>query len=116
MMIVSNGLRKIGIDLRKKFFKSIHDAFGGNLRKIVTGGAAVRPELGKFFDTIGIDLINGYGITECSPLVSVNRLQFNDSSTVGVILPCCEVKLENVTADGDGVRGGGRERLGASGG
>lgn len=99
---LSDGLRKIGIDKRKKLFKSIHEAFGGNLRKIVVGGAPIRPELGKFFDSIGIDLTNGYGITECSPLVSVNRLQFNDSSTVGVILPCCEVKLENVTADGDG--------------
>ena len=79
-----------------------HQAFGGNLREIICGGAPIRPEIGKFFNDIGITLLNGYGITECSPLVSVNRLQFNDSSTVGVILPCCEVKLENVTADGDG--------------
>ena len=47
-------------------------------------------------------LLNGYGITECSPLVSVNRPKFNDSSTVGVILPCCEVKIENPNDEGDG--------------
>lgn len=99
---ISNGLRKVGIDLRGVFFKSIHQAFGGNLREIVCGGAPIRPEIGKFFNDIGITLLNGYGITECSPLVSVNRLQFNDSSTVGIILPCCKVKLENVTEDGDG--------------
>ena len=102
MIPLSNALRKTGIDLRKKFFKSIHEAFGGNLNQIVCGGAPIRPEIGKFFNDIGITLLNGYGITECSPLVSVNRANFNDSSTVGVILPCCEVKIENKTADGDG--------------
>lgn len=102
MIPLSNALRKTGIDLRKKFFKSIHEAFGGNLKQIVCGGAPIRPEIGKFFNDIGITLLNGYGITECSPLVSVNRANFNDSSTVGVILPCCEVKIENKTADGDG--------------
>jgi len=102
MLPVSNVLRKVGIDLRDVFFKSIHEAFGGNLKEIVCGGAPIRPEIGKFFNDIGITLLNGYGITECSPLVSVNRLQFNDSSTVGVVLPCCEIKLENVTPDGDG--------------
>ena len=80
-------------------FKSIHDAFGGSLKQIICGGAPIRPEIGDFFNDIGITLINGYGITECSPLVSVNRMKFNDCSTVGVILPCCQVKLENITKD-----------------
>jgi long-chain acyl-CoA synthetase len=102
MIPVSNALRKVGIDLRGVFFKSIHEAFGGNLKEIICGGAPIRPEIGKFFNDIGITLLNVYGITECSPLVSVNRIKFNDSSTVGVVLPCCEIKLENVTADGDG--------------
>lgn len=99
---VSNFLRIFGIDLRKKLFKSIHEAFGGNLREIVCGGAPIRPEIGKFFNDIGVMLLNGYGITECSPLVSVNRPQFNDTATVGVTLPCCEVKIVNPNEDGDG--------------
>ena len=99
---ISNFLRKIGIDKRDVFFKSIHEAFGGELKEIVVGGAPLRPELGKFFDSIGILLLHGYGISECSPLVSVNREGLNDPSTVGVILPCCEIKFENVTPDGDG--------------
>lgn len=102
MMVVSNALRKIGIDLRRKLFKSVHNAFGGNLKELVSGGAPLRPEIGKFFDSIGIDLYNGYGITECSPLVSVNRPKFNDPSTVGVVLPCCEVKIVNPDEDGNG--------------
>ena len=102
MIPISNGLRAAGIDLRAKLFKSIHEAFGGNLKEIICGGAPIRPEIGKFFNDIGITLLNGYGITECSPLVSVNRMKFNDSNTVGVVLPCCEIKFENVNSDGDG--------------
>lgn len=102
MIKVSNSLRKVGIDLRKTFFKSVHQAFGGNLQEIVCGGAPIRPELGKFFSDIGINLLNGYGITECSPLVSVNPNDFSDPSTVGIVLPCCDIKFENVTPDGDG--------------
>lgn len=99
---VSNFLRFFGIDKRDKFFKSIHEAFGGNLKEIVCGGAPIRPEIGKFFNDIGVLLLNGYGISECSPLVSVNREGFNDSSTVGVILPCCEVEIRDQNQDGDG--------------
>ena len=99
---ISNKLRKIGIDLRKVLFKSIHEALGGNLKIIICGGAPLRPEIGDFFNDIGITFLNGYGITECSPLVSVNRRKFNDSKTVGVILPCCKVKFENVNDEGDG--------------
>lgn len=102
LIVLSNFLRKLGIDKRKTLFKSVHNAFGGNLRKIVAGGAPIRAELGVFFDSIGIDLINGYGITECSPLVSANMDDFNDPKTVGMPLLCCSVKLEDVTEDGEG--------------
>ena len=102
MIKLSNFLWFFGIDIRRKLFKSIHNAFGGNLIKIVTGGAPIRAELGSFFDSIGINLINGYGITECSPLVSANRDYFNDCATVGVPLSCVEIKFENVTPEGDG--------------
>ena len=100
LLKISDSLRGAGIDLRRKLFGAIHDAFGGKLKKIVCGGAPIRPELGDFFDSIGIDLINGYGITECSPLVSANRDRFNDPATVGVVLPCLDVKID-VSAVGD---------------
>lgn len=98
----SNGLRKLGIDKRASLFKNIHDAFGGNLRKIVCGGAPLRAELGAFFDAIGISLINGYGITECSPLVSANQDDFNDCETVGIPLRCVDVTIEDPDEDGNG--------------
>ncbi len=102
MIPISNTLRKVGIDLRPILFKSVINAFGGKLKEIICGGAPLRPEIGKFFNDIGITFLNGYGITECSPLVSVNRVKFNDSSTVGVVLPCCKIKLENISSDGSG--------------
>ena len=99
---ISNFLLKFGIDLRPKLFKSIYDAFGGNLKEFISGSAPIRPEIGKFFNDIGIEMYNGYGITECSPIVSVNRKCLNDTATVGTVLPCCEIKFENVNEDGDG--------------
>lgn len=102
LIIVSNALRRIGIDLRKLLFKSIHKAFGGRLRKIVCGGAPIRPEIGKFFDDIGISLINGYGITECSPLVSANHDMFNDYHTAGIKLPCVDLRIDNPNEEGIG--------------
>ncbi len=102
MINVSNGLRKVGIDMRKVFFKQITDAFGGNLKKIVCGGAPIRPEIGKFFGDIGIWVIGGYGITECSPLVSVNDEQANDYNTVGRRLPCLEWRVDAPNEEGIG--------------
>ncbi len=102
MISVSNALLKVGIDIRRKLFKQIIDNFGGNLVKIVCGGAAIRPEVGEFFDSIGIYLINGYGITECSPLVSANREECNNCSTVGIPLPCIELKFDDIDSDGIG--------------
>lgn len=98
----SNRLRRMGVDMRRTIFASVHAAFGGHLIKIICGGAPLRPEIGQFFDDIGILLINGYGITECSPLVSANRDFFNDPATVGVPLPCCEIRIDDPDDEGNG--------------
>ncbi len=102
MLKVSNALLKVGIDVRRKLFKSIHEQFGGNLRLIVCGGAPMREELGRFFESIGITITNGYGITECSPLVSVNREFYYNFSSVGVVCPGLEIEIDNPNEDGEG--------------
>ena len=102
MLKVSDGLLKVGIDVRRKLFKSVHDQFGGNLRLIVCGGAPMREELGRFFESIGVIITNGYGITECSPLVSVNRTHYYDFDSVGVVCPGLEIKIDNPNEDGEG--------------
>lgn len=99
---LSNMLRKIGIDRRRDLFKSVLDAFGGKLVRIVCGGAPIRPELGKFFDDIGIVMTGGYGITECSPLVCVNKEDKNNFSTAGFRLPCLEWRIDSPAEDGIG--------------
>ena len=93
MMKVSNGLRKVGIDLRRKLFKSVHEGLGGNLMEVVCGGAPIPVDTAYFFDAVGILILNGYGITECSPLVSVNSPHDADYHTVGYPLPCTELKI-----------------------
>ena len=98
----SNELRAQGIDKRREFFGFILEGFGGKLRKIVCGGAPIRPEVAKFFDDIGLDLINGYGITECSPLVCANHDMYNDFKTVGIKLPCIEWRIDQPNDDGIG--------------
>ncbi len=90
---ISNTLRKCGIDLRCKLFKSVLDAFGGNLEVIICGGAPLNSELVKGLDAFGITLMNGYGITECAPIVAVNRNKFNVIGSVGLPLCCNEVKI-----------------------
>lgn len=102
MIPVSNFLLNLGIDVRKKLFSSIHNALGGNFKSIMTGGAPVNPDLGDFFYSIGIPVVNGYGITECSPLISGNREKFNDWRTGGMVVPCLDIKFDDIQASGDG--------------
>lgn len=98
----SKGFRMKDKEKKRELFSFITDIFGGKLKKIVCGGAPIRPEVGEFFETIGIDLINGYGITECSPLVSVNNDVINNYNTAGSRLPCVEWKIDNPNSEGIG--------------
>ena len=99
---ISNGLRKIGIDIRKKLFKQIHDAFGGNLRLFISGAAGIDPHVAKGFRDLGITLVQGYGLTECSPIVALNRDICYKDDAAGLPLPNLEVKIANPDSDGIG--------------
>ncbi len=99
---LSRFLRSIGIDVRRKLFAELHNALGGNLVKIVCGGAPLRAEIADFFDDIGIIVTNGYGITECSPLVSVNTDFENDPRTIGFPMECINVRIDDPNEDGEG--------------
>lgn len=98
----SNFIRKFGIDLRKIFFKPIHASFGGNLRQIVCGGAPLSKEIVETFDSYGINVVEGYGITECSPLVAANCTRFKKIGSVGMVVPGTEVRIDNPDAEGYG--------------
>ncbi len=93
-MKISNALLKIGIDKRDKFFGQITGAFGGELRSIICGGAPISPDIIKDFEAFGITVLEGYGITECAPLVAVNRPGEVRYHSVGRAVPGCEVRID----------------------
>ena len=98
----SNAELARGIDNRGEYFRGIRDAFGGNLELIICGGAPLSPHLVTAFREMGILLLQGYGITECAPLVSVNRNRFYSDGSVGLPIACCQVKIAEADADGEG--------------
>ena len=102
MMKVSDALRKIGIDLRKKLFSSVLSAFGGKLELVICGGAKLDEEIIRTFDSLGITILNGYGITECSPLISANRNKYQKPGSVGTPILACRVKIDNPDENGEG--------------
>lgn len=92
---ISQSLRKIGIDVRRKLFKEVLAEFGGNFKTFICGGAYLEPYLIDRFDEIGVDLRNGYGISECSPTVAHSTKREFRKGSVGKALPkpYIEVKI-----------------------
>ena len=91
-----------GIDLSEHLFKDVREAFGGRLNKTVCGGAALDPKMVEMFDTFGIAIYEGYGITECSPLVAVTPYYKRKPGSVGPAVDCCTVMIDAAKTDEDG--------------
>ncbi len=102
LMKFSNGLRRVGIDMRKTLFKSVTGAFGGKLQMIICGGAALNQDIIDTFDAIGITILNGYGITECAPLITCNRNRYQKSGSVGTPIIGELVKIKDPNENGEG--------------
>ena len=102
MIKVSNALRKIGIDKRREFFGAVRDAFGGEVNMIISGGAPINLEIMHFFDAIGITTINGYGITECAPIIAANHSRNVVAGSAGPIIDIDKLKLYEPNEDGEG--------------
>lgn len=99
---LSKFLLKFGIDVRKKLFKEIHETFGGKMKLLILGGAPIDPNILDFFHNIGIGALQGYGLTECAPILAVNRdVDFKDESA-GLPLYGVDVKVSNPDEDGIG--------------
>ncbi len=101
-IFISGLLYKMNIDIRRKLFKEVLDNLGGNLRLVISGAAALNPKAAKALRAMGLNIMQGYGLTECSPIVSVNRLDFYKDSSSGFPLPGIEVKIDNPDSDGIG--------------
>lgn len=102
MIDVSNFLLKLGIDVRKPLFRSVRAAFGGSLETVICGGAKLDDTIIRTFTALGITVMNGYGITECSPLISCNRNRYQKPGSVGIPIILQDVRILNPDEDGDG--------------
>ena len=98
---ISNFLLKFKIDIRKKLFKTIHDALGGNMRFIISGGAPLDKRVAQGFNDLGIELVQGYGLTETSPVISAENVKKKKSGSIG--FPMDNVEVEIVNKDENGI-------------
>jgi long-chain acyl-CoA synthetase len=101
-LAVAGFLMKLGIDVRRQLFKEVMDNLGGNLRLIISGAAALNPKISRALRAMGFNIMQGYGLTECSPIVSVNRLDYYRDESAGLPLPGIEVAIDDPGPDGIG--------------
>ena len=104
VLSVNKVTKKVGIDLNKLLLKDILKVFGGRMRVLISGGAAIDPAILEFFNDLGFISVQGYGLTECAPMAALNpdgRKTMRNSS-VGHLLPGMEVKIEDKNEEGIG--------------
>ncbi|MBR7184198.1 MAG: AMP-binding protein [Clostridia bacterium] len=99
---ISNGLRKVGIDLTRKLFAEIHATLGGRLNTLISGGAAINPVVLQGLRDFGILGVQGYGLTECAPLAALNSDHFYRDDSAGLATPNTVLDIYNPQEDGTG--------------
>lgn len=99
---ISQALLKVKVDIRKKLFAEIHDNLGGKLRVLVAGGAALDPETEKGFNELGLNLLQGYGLTETSPVIAAELTHRRRLGSIGKKFPSLEVKIYEPNEEGVG--------------
>ena len=104
VMAINKFTKKLGFDLNKKFLKDVYKVFGGRLRVIISGGAAIDPAILQFFNDLGFIAVQGYGLSECAPMGALNPDQhkYMRNASVGHILPGMQVKIADKDEDGIG--------------
>lgn len=101
-MAISKRLEKRNIKAMRKFYKDIYEALGGQMKLMITGAAAINPKVVEDFNAFGINMIQGYGMTENSPIISVNKDRYSKAASAGLPLPGLEVKIDSPDANGIG--------------
>lgn len=99
---VSNLAKKFGIDLTKKLFAPIHENFGGHIRIFISGAAGIDPVVSEGLRSFGIHAVQGYGLTECAPIVALNRDVDYKDDAAGLPLPGLQVKIDAPNSEGVG--------------
>jgi long-chain acyl-CoA synthetase len=96
---LSNFLSKLHIDVRRKLFAQVLEGLGGRLKYFVVGGAALNPEVATAFANFGIKVTQGYGITECAPLISVVPFNEVNPASCGKLMPGMQIYIDKERAD-----------------
>ena len=99
---ISKFFLKFGIDIRRKVFKEIHENLGGKARLFVAGGAALDPEAEEGFNNFGIKMLQGYGLTESSPVIAAEDDKYQKLGSIGKAFPSLEVKIDEPDEEGIG--------------
>jgi long-chain acyl-CoA synthetase len=99
---LSKTLGKFNIKSTKRLFKSVHQAMGGNMRMFISGAAAIDPTVIEDFNAMGITMFQGYGMTENSPIIAVNKDRYFKPAAAGVPLPGTEVMIVDQDENGVG--------------
>lgn len=98
--------KAFGLDLHKKLFKTVYDTFGGKLNRMITGAAGIDPNVSRGFQDLGFTVQQGYGLTECSPLVAgspdFSEQRYAKAGSVGPVIPGGEMKIDDPDEDGIG--------------
>ncbi len=102
LLKISEGMRKVGIDIRRKLFHSILAELGGELRFIISGASAINRDVAKGFNDFGILTVQGYGLTETSPVLTAENPKDLRYGSVGKPFPSLEITIENPGEDGIG--------------
>ena len=99
--VLSNFLLKLHIDIRRKMFKQVIDGLGGEMRFVISGGAPLDKRTEKGFNDLGIKMVQGYGLTETSPVIAAENFKQVKYGSVGI--PLKDVKVEIVNKDEKGI-------------
>lgn len=102
MIKLTNMFSKVGIDIKRVVFKDIIDGLGGKIRLLVNGAAALSPEVEKGFNDLGITTVQGYGLTETSPVISAGTDFEQRIGSVGKVFPSVKLKIINKDENGIG--------------
>jgi len=99
---LSKKLGKFNIKSTKKLFKSVHQAMGGHMQMFISGAAAIDPVVIEDFNAMGITMFQGYGMTENSPIIAVNKDRYYKAASVGLPMPGTEIKVIDQDENGVG--------------
>ncbi len=88
--------------IKRKMFAPVLEALGGKTELVISGGALLNPKYIEGFRDFGIELLNGYGISECSPIIAVNRDVFHKDGSIGYVVDACEVRIDQPDENGEG--------------